>query len=56
MIWYRGGSDPLITPFRSTWYYDDTRMLEVGATGVASGADTGTALQYLYEPLGLGNQ
>jgi hypothetical protein len=35
---------------------NDTRMLEVGATGVASGADTGTALQYLYEPLGLNGQ
>jgi hypothetical protein len=31
-------------------------MLAVGATGLASGADTATALQYLYNPIpeGLG--
>jgi Tannase and feruloyl esterase len=155
VIWYHGGSDPLITPFRSTWFYeqlasllggygptqnsvrlfiepgmghcgggaspnsfdtlqaldywvtkgvapegiiataptttlpsagrtmplckfpeeasysgsgnvysaanwscnpDDRRMLEVGATGLASGADTSTALEYLYGPLGLNGQ
>jgi feruloyl esterase len=155
VIWYHGGSDPLISPFRSTWYYEelasllegygptqnsvrlfiepgmdhcgggvspnsfdtlqaldnwvtkgvapegllataptttpplpsngrtmplckfpeeasysgsgnvysaanwscnpnDTRMLEVGATGVTSGADTATALQYLYNPIPIG--
>jgi feruloyl esterase len=155
VIWYHGGSDPLITPFRSTWFYEqlaallggygptqnsvrlfiepgmghcgggvspnsfdtlqaldywvtkgvapegilataptttlpssgrtmplckfpeeasysgsgnvysaanwscnpnDTRMLAVGATGLTSGADTSTALQYLYGPLGLNGQ
>jgi len=155
VIWYHGGSDPLITPFRSTWFYeqlaslldgygptqnsvrlfiepgmghcgggvspnsfdtlqaldywvtkgvapegilataptttlpssgrtmplckfpeeasysgsgnvysaanwscnpDDTGMLAVGTTGLTSGADTSTALQYLYNPIpeGLG--
>ena len=34
----------------------DTRMLQVGVTGLASGGDTATALQYLYNPIpeGLG--
>ncbi len=31
----------------------DTRMLQVGTTGQASGVDTGTALQYLDQSLGL---
>jgi hypothetical protein len=35
---------------------NDTRMLAVGATGLTSGADTSTALQYLYGPLGLNGQ
>ena len=35
---------------------NDTSMLAVGATGLASGADTATALQHLYDPIpqGLG--
>jgi hypothetical protein len=35
---------------------DDTGMLAVGATGLASGGDTSTALEYLYNPIpeGLG--
>ena len=35
---------------------NDTRMLAVGTTGLASGADTSTALEYLYNPIpsGLG--
>jgi hypothetical protein len=35
---------------------DDTGMLAVGTTGLTSGADTSTALQYLYNPIpeGLG--
>ena len=27
VIWYHGGSDPLITPFRSTWYYEQLASL-----------------------------
>jgi feruloyl esterase len=34
----------------------DTRMLRVGSNGTASGADTATALQFLYEPIGLNGQ
>jgi feruloyl esterase len=34
----------------------DTRMLEVSTTGKASGVDTGTALEYLTESLGLNGQ
>jgi feruloyl esterase len=34
----------------------DTRMLRVGGNGTAAGADTATALQYLYEPIGLNGQ
>jgi feruloyl esterase len=34
----------------------DTRMLQVGSNGTAAGADTGTALQYLYDPIGLNGQ
>ncbi len=34
----------------------DTRMLQVGTTGEASGVDTGTALEYLTESLGLNGQ
>jgi tannase/feruloyl esterase len=35
---------------------NDTRMLRVGGNGTAAGADTATALQYLYEPIGLNGQ
>jgi feruloyl esterase len=42
----------------ANWSCDpsDTRMLEVGATGLTSGGDTSTALEYLYNPIpeGLG--
>jgi feruloyl esterase len=42
----------------ANWSCDpsDTGMLAVGATGLASGADTATALQHLYDPIpqGLG--
>jgi hypothetical protein len=42
----------------ASWSCDpsDTRMLALGATGLASGADTSTALEYLYNPIpeGLG--
>ena len=42
----------------ANWSCDpnDTSMLAVGATGLASGADTSTALQHLYDPVpeGLG--
>jgi Tannase and feruloyl esterase len=42
----------------ANWSCDpsDTRMLEVGATGLTSGGDTATALEYLYNPIpeGLG--
>jgi feruloyl esterase len=42
----------------ANWSCDpsDTGMLAVGTTGLASGADTNTALQYLYQPIpeGLG--
>jgi hypothetical protein len=31
-------------------------MLRVGADGAAAGADTATALQFLYEPIGLNGQ
>jgi hypothetical protein len=31
-------------------------MLGVGTNGTAAGADTATALQYLYEPIGLNGQ
>jgi feruloyl esterase len=34
----------------------DTRMLRVGSNGAAAGADTATALQYLYEPIGFNGQ
>jgi hypothetical protein len=34
----------------------DTRMLQVGSNGTAAGADTATALQYLYDPIGLNGQ
>ena len=30
VIWYHGGSDPLITPFRSTWFYDQLAALMGG--------------------------
>jgi feruloyl esterase len=35
---------------------NDTRMLRVGGNGTAAGADTATALQFLYEPIGLNGQ
>jgi hypothetical protein len=35
---------------------DDTRMLRVGRDGTAAGADTATALQYLYDAIGLGGK
>jgi hypothetical protein len=35
---------------------NDARMLHVGSNGTAAGADTGTALQYLYEAIGLNGQ
>jgi feruloyl esterase len=35
---------------------NDTRMLRVGRDGAAAGADTATALQYLYEAIGLNGQ
>lgn len=35
---------------------NDTRMLQVGSNGTAAGANTGTALQYLYDPIGLNGQ
>jgi hypothetical protein len=35
---------------------NDTRMLRVGSDGAVAGADTATALQYLYEPIGLNGQ
>jgi feruloyl esterase len=35
---------------------DDTRMLQVGSNGAAAGATRATALQYLYEAVGLGGQ
>jgi feruloyl esterase len=35
---------------------NDTRMLRVGGNGTAAGADTATALQYLYEAIGLNGQ
>jgi feruloyl esterase len=35
---------------------NDTRMLRVGGDGTAAGADTATALQYLYEAIGLGGK
>jgi feruloyl esterase len=42
----------------ANWSCDpsDTRMLEIGATGLTSGGDTSTALEYLYNPIpeGLG--
>ena len=42
----------------ANWSCDpsDTRMLALGTTGLASGADTSTALEYLYNPIpeGLG--
>jgi Tannase and feruloyl esterase len=34
----------------------DTRMLRVGGNGTRAGADTATALQYLYEDIGLGGK
>ena len=30
VIMYHGGSDPLITPFRSTWYYEELASLHGG--------------------------
>ncbi len=30
VIWYHGGSDPLISPFRSTWYYEELASLLEG--------------------------
>jgi feruloyl esterase len=35
---------------------NDTRMLRVGGNGTRAGADTATALQYLYEAIGLNGQ
>jgi hypothetical protein len=35
---------------------NDTRMLRLGAHGAVAGADTATALQYLYEPIGVNGQ
>ena len=35
---------------------NDTRMLRVGGNGTAAGADTATALQYLYEAIGFNGQ
>jgi len=35
---------------------NDTRMLRVGRDGAAAGADTATALQFLYEQIGLNGQ
>jgi feruloyl esterase len=35
---------------------NDTRMLRVGGDGARAGADTATALQYLYEGIGLNGQ
>jgi Tannase and feruloyl esterase len=35
---------------------NDTRMLRVGGNGTRAGADTATALQYLYEDIGLGGK
>jgi feruloyl esterase len=35
---------------------NDTRMLRVGGNGTAAGADTATALQFLYEEIGLNGQ
>jgi feruloyl esterase len=42
----------------ANWTCDpsDTRMLRVGSNGSAAGADTATALEYLYEPIGLNGQ
>jgi feruloyl esterase len=39
----------------TNWTCDsaDTRMLRVGGDGTIAGADTATALEYLYEPIGL---
>src|SRR4029077_20862881 len=34
----------------------DTRMLRVGGNGNRAGADTATALQYLYEDIGIGGK
>jgi len=35
---------------------NDTRMLRVGGNGTTAGADTATALQFLYEEIGLNGQ
>src|SRR3984893_3201504 len=52
---YLGSGDVNLT---SNWTCNanDTRMLRVGRDGTAAGADTATALQYLYEDIGLGGK
>jgi hypothetical protein len=52
---YSGSGD---VNFAANWTCNahDTRMLQVGSDGTAAGADTGTALQYLHEAIGLNGQ
>ena len=52
---YLGSGD---VNFAANWTCNanDTRMLRVGGNGTAAGADTATALQFLYEEIGLNGQ
>jgi feruloyl esterase len=52
---YLGSGDVNVA---ANWTCDpnDTRMLQIGLTGLAAGADTATAMQYFREPIGLGAQ
>lgn len=50
------GSGDLTLAANWTCNPNDARMLEVGSDGTAAGASTTTALQYLYEAIGLNGQ
>jgi hypothetical protein len=52
---YSGSGDVNLA---ANWTCDanDTRMLQVGSNGTAAGADTATALQFLYEAIGFNGQ